>query len=205
MTRLIFIHACTTVHHSIVVVVFIFPGLSWQWWRMSVGPGSLVARNLGVDDDSLWCLWLHQHPVQVVDVGHGESQGVQLAELGVGGHPGQHQLQSLEWLAQNSHPCPLPRIGSWPRQVVFIFIIFTWHCFSLAHGCSSTDDEEQESPGSEGGDWTCVQPIRGDDHRWRQLWRSHRSKQLSEEGRGTDENILLHRTESIKITCYFQF
>ena len=46
----------------------------------------------------------------MVDVGHGEAQRVELAQLRVCRHPGQGQFQPLERLAQHAHSCPLTRV-----------------------------------------------------------------------------------------------
>lgn len=52
-----------------------------------------------------------QDSPEVRDVRGGESQSVQLTELGVGRHPGQRSLEAAEGAAQHPHARPLAGVG----------------------------------------------------------------------------------------------
>ena len=55
---------------------------------------------------------VHEDLLEVRDVAGGQSQRVQLGQLGVRRNPGQGQLEPAKGFAQNSHPGSLAGIGS---------------------------------------------------------------------------------------------
>ena len=103
--------------------------ITYQIHRMHVVVAAVAAFR------RLWFFHLIvlQDLTEVGDITGCKSQGVQLGEFGVGGHPWQGGLEAGEGLAQHPHPGSLPGVRgvALNRLPVFVKLFFRLHL-----GCS---------------------------------------------------------------------